>query len=238
MDRRLPGAAHHRDEPRHCKEIDVINHGQLILFQGDSITDTGRNRESTGNGDPFNLGVGYAGKVASRLMAERPGDDLRFINRGISGHRIVDLYARWKTDAINLNPDLISILVGVNDTWHHFTRDNGVEVDRYEQVYRMLLEWTRQRLPHVKLVLCEPFILPCGVGKPNWREEIDQRRAVVAQLADDFDARLVPFQAMFDQALDDAPAEYWAADGVHPTAAGHQRMADLWLSTVTAPAAG
>ena len=142
-----------------------------ILFQGDSITDAGRSREpdlppNTG------LGSGYPLFVAGALLNELPGRGLRFLNRGVSGNRVVDLYARWKIDALNLEPDIISILIGVNDTWHEFGSRNGVEVPRYETVYRLLLSWTREVLPAVKLVLCEPFVLPTGVVREAWLPEI------------------------------------------------------------------
>ena len=205
-----------------------------LLFQGDSITDTGRNREIAQPNIGSALGTGYCHLIAAHLLAGHPNDGLQLYNRGISGNRVVDLYARWRVDAINLQPDVISILIGVNDTWHGFMYDNGVEVERYAAVYRMLLEYTRQQLPQVQFVLCEPFVLPCGVVTPAWISEMDQRRAVVRELADTFDAIFVPFQSILRDALRQAPAEYWAADGVHPTPAGHRLLADCWLQQVTA----
>ena len=109
---------------------------------------------------------------------------------------------------------------------------NGVEPARYEKIYRMMLEWTRQELPDTQLVLCEPFVLKCGVVKDDWVSEMDQRREITRTLAKDFDAIFIPFQEMFVQAVNEAPAEYWAPDGVHPTMAGHQRISDLWLKSV------
>ena len=192
-----------------------------VLFQGDSITDCGRDREEFGS-----LGDGYVSLIPDKL-GHPP--EMEVLNRGISGHRIVDLYARWKPDALHLKPDVLSILIGANDTWHEFAAQNGVEVSRYATIYRLLLEWTREVLPQVQLVLCEPFVLPCGVVGPGWREDIDERRRVVATLAEDFGAAFVPFQTEFDQALKRQPAEFWAADGVHPTFLGHDLMADCWI---------
>ena len=208
----------------------MISRNQTILFQGDSITDCGRSREE--QGPNAGLGVGYVMMVAAELLRQRPGDGLRFLNRGISGHRIVDLYARWKIDAINLKPDIVSILIGVNDTWHEFATKNGVEVDRYETVYRMLLDLTRQRLPATRLVLCEPFVLKCGVVTDAWIAEMNERRAVVRKLAAEFAAVFVPFQSAFDGVLDAAPPAYWTSDGVHPTLAGHRLMTETWIATV------
>ena len=204
-----------------------------ILFQGDSITDASRSRDNTAANSPSALGSGYANLISSQLLASHAGDGLRFLNRGISGNRIVDLYSRWKVDALNLQPDLISILIGVNDTWHGFMYDNGVEVDRFATIYRLLLEWTRQRLPKVQLVLCEPFVLHCGVVTEGWMSDMAERQVVVRQLASDFGAIFVPFQGVLNEALQSAPPEYWAQDGVHPTPVGHQLLAESWIKHVT-----
>lgn len=209
-----------------------LSPNSTLLFQGDSITDASRSRENTAANSPSALGSGYANLVAANLLRNQPADKLTIFNRGISGNRIVDLYSRWKVDALNLKPDLISILIGVNDTWHGFMYNNGVEVDRFETLYRMLLEWTKQSLPQVQLVLCEPFVLPCGVVTEEWMSEMAERQVVVKQLAADFGTIFVPFQSMFNTAMQDAPADYWAQDGVHPSPAGHQLMAETWLQTV------
>lgn len=204
---------------------------KLILFQGDSVTDCDRSREETlpNRG----LGSGYPMLVAARMTADRPADGLAFFNRGVSGNRVVDLYARWKIDALNLRPDVLSILIGVNDTWHEFARENGVEVERYEMVYRMLLEWTRRKLPETKLVLCEPFILEFEGSAPTtaWRGEMDRRREVVRKLSDEFGTVFIPFQKVVSDGAAAAgdPAAI-LGDGVHPTLTGHQLLADTWIA--------
>ncbi|MEN8097962.1 MAG: SGNH/GDSL hydrolase family protein [Chloroflexota bacterium] len=212
----------------------MIQTNEIILFQGDSITDAMRSRELTEPNNIKALGSGYANFVASQLLRDRSADNLKFYNRGNSGDRIVDLYARWKTDAISLKPDLISILIGVNDAWHEYMRQDGVDVERYETIYRLLLDYTQQQLPDVKLVLCEPFILLCGEVQESWLEDMARRRQVIRKLANEFDACLVTFQACLDKALEDAPPEYWSIDGVHLTAAGHRVLADCWLEAVLA----
>ena len=211
-----------------------IEPNSTVLFQGDSITDAGRDRNNQVANNNGALGNGYAKMAAAALLGERPADKLTIHNRGISGNRIVDLYARWRIDALNLKPDLISILVGINDTWHEFGSQNGVEVPRYERIYRELLSWTRQMLPDVKLVLCEPFFLRCGVVTEAWHGEVEARQAVVRKLVHEFGARFVPFQSMFDGLCEQAPPEYWAVDGVHPTAAAFHCMARKWLDVVNA----
>lgn len=203
----------------------------LVLFQGDSITDCGRDKSADGDlaRAGFSLGAGYAAFCAARVRALHPGRAPEFRNLGISGNRIVDLAARAKEHIWNLRPAVLSILIGVNDTWHEFKRGAGVDVPRYERTYRHLLADTRERLPLVRLVLCEPFVLACGEVGPGWREEVDARRGVVARLAAEFGATVVPFQARFDEACAKAPPAYWAEDGVHPTPAGHHLMAEAWL---------
>ncbi len=208
----------------------MIRPDDIILFQGDSITDTGRDR--TLESEPQRteqFGRGYAQIASGRLLARYPQHNLTIYNRGQSGNRIVDLYARWKIDAINLRPTLLSILIGINDTWHGFKRDNGVEIDRFERFYHEILTWTRKELPDTRLILCEPFCLRCGTVTADWVPDVDARRRVVHSLAGEFNAPLVRFQDLFDAAAKEAPPEYWAADGVHPTLAGHSRMADAWL---------
>ena len=201
--------------------------GNVIVFQGDSITDVQRNREIT---DPnLGMGSGYAFMVSSYLRCHNPEKDWQVYNRGISGNRVVDLYARWKIDALNLKPDILSILIGVNDTWHEFAHQNGVEVLRYEMLYRMLLEWTKQELPDVKLVLLEPFAFLSEVVEESWMTEIRQRREVVKKLSEEFDTIFIPTQSILDEALKLAPETYWLRDGVHPTSAGHQLITEAWL---------
>lgn len=204
--------------------------GKLILFQGDSVTDCGR----TACDDPDgNLGTGYPYFITARLWADRLGEEIRSVNRGISGNRVVDLYARWKKDALNLNPDVLSILIGVNDTWHEFLLQNGVEVPRYIEFYRKLIEWTRETLPKCKLVLCEPFVLETGFVTPEWVSEIDQRRAAVHSLANEYGTMFVPLQRILSAAANKTgdPAKI-LGDGVHPTPLGHQLIADAWLKVV------
>ena len=209
-----------------CKMI------KTVLFQGDSITDARRDREAPA-GYGTATGCGYATLVAGKLLAANIGREFCCINRGISGNRVVDLYARWKTDALNLKPDLLSILVGVNDTWHEFARQNGVELERYEKIYRMLLEWTKAELPEVRLVLCEPFCLLSELVTQEWVDEVKQRSVIVKKLAAEFGATFVPLQEMLENAAAKANDNLKILrDGVHPTLLGAQLIADQWLKTV------
>ena len=208
----------------------MIQTNDVVLFQGDSITDCGRSREvpSINSG----LGGGYAHLVACTLLAQRPNDNLSFLNRGISGDRITSLMARWKADALNLKPTVVSILIGINDIWHEFGSKTGTNMDKYERFYRELLQDTRAALPGVRLVLCDPFVLRCGVVQPEWLPVLAQEQALVQTLATEIGATVVAFQKMFDAAAQKTPPAYWSGDGVHPTLAGHMLMAQEWIKTV------
>mgnify|MGYP006427675209 CR=1 FL=1 len=209
-----------------------LNERERILFIGDSITDTGRNRSIEPPNESGALGCGYALFTAARLLADHCGQQLEIFNRGVGGDRVTEMAGRWQQDCLDLQPTLLSVLIGVNDTWHRFGARGGVELDEYERVYRDLLTRAGASLEPLRLVLCEPFALRTGRVTERWFPEFDQRREIVRKLADEFDAAFVPFQDVFDRACEKAPAPYWAGDGVHPTLAGHQRMADCWLRTV------
>lgn len=194
-----------------------------VLFQGDSITDVGRCRDY----DPHS-GAGYPTLVAARLAYEAPGA-YECVNRGISGDRVVDLYARWRTDALNLNPDIISILIGVNDVWHDLDgRWNGVEAERFEQVYDMLLSYTEQKRPNTRVIILEPFCLHGTATDQNWdyfSKEVPLRAEAARRVAEKHGCTFIPLQKDFDEACKIAPASHWLMDGVHPNAAGHELIA-------------
>jgi lysophospholipase L1-like esterase len=166
--------------------------------------------------------------IARDLLAQTSSHEFRIYNRGVSGDRCTDLLGRWRRDTLALQPDLVSILVGVNDTWHQHLAGTGISVEDYAVVYRLLLQDVRRQNPRCRLVLCEPFALPGGAFKPEWMDELRARGAVVRQLAQDFGATFVPFQEMFNEAMKTHPAAELAADGVHPSELGHKLMAEAW----------
>jgi len=211
----------------------TLKNGAVILFQGDSITDGNRGR----NTDPNHImGHGYAFSIASRVGADYPEKRYQFYNRGISGNKVNDLEKRWQAETLDLNPDVLSILVGVNDSSSVvFKREPVISVEKYEEIYTSLLEQTKAAFPTILFVLCEPFILKGGRVTENWEayhSDIVQRQAVVRKLATKYDAVYVGFQEVFDKACDKAPADCWIWDGVHPTVAGHELMAREWLKQV------
>ena len=217
------------------KSNQTLRNGAVILFQGDSITDGNRGR----NADPNHiLGHGYQFSIGSRIGADYPEKKYFFYNRGISGNKVTDLEKRWQADTLDLKPDLLSILIGVNDsssTIFHWGGGSGVSIEEYEKTYSGLLDQTKAAFPDILFVLCEPFILPVGKVKENWdayHADIVQRQAVVRKLASKYEAVFVGFQEVFDKACDKAAADYWIWDGVHPTVAGHELMAREWLKQV------
>ena len=220
--------------PFHSASGGLIGTGTVILFQGDSITDAGRDRSREKNAnDARALGTGYAYLAASQLLAERPVAGLQIYNRGISGNKVFQLAERWDTDCIALKPDLVSILIGVNDIWHKLNGQYNGTVEVYEKDFRALLERTRQALRGVKLVICEPFVLRCGAVNDKWFPDFDGYRAAAKKVATEFNALFIPFQSMFDEAAQKAPPAHWAGDGVHPTMAGAYLMARTWVSAIS-----
>lgn len=201
---------------------------KTILFQGDSITDAGRNRDN-----PSNMGQGYPNFVAGRLGLQKPGM-YEFYNRGISGNRIVDLYARMKSDILNIQPDYMSILIGVNDVWHERDWKNGVSAPKFKKIYSMLLEEVKEELPEIKMMLLEPFVLsgPATENSISWfREEVGLRAEAVKELATEYSLPFVPLQEDLDKLSEFAPATHWLGDGVHPTVYFHQYLADKWIES-------
>lgn len=201
---------------------------KTILFQGDSITDTTRNRENDAD-----LGRGYPLLVAGRMGLDAPGK-YRFLNRGISGNRIVDIYARIKRDILNLRPDVVSILVGVNDVLHELEYSNGVSVQKFEKIYGMLLEEIRESLPNTKILLMEPFVLKGTVTACHYdwfTEEVGTRAKIVQELAEKFGLPFLPLQQDLNDLAKQMPENYWLSDGVHPTINFHQHIADKWIQT-------
>lgn len=200
-----------------------------FVFQGDSITDAGRDRDNIAS-----FGVGYPNLVASELMCKYPGE-YEFINEGISGDRIVDLYARIKQDLINHKPDYLSILIGVNDVWHELNEQNGVAAPKFEIIYSMLIEEVKDALPDIKIFILEPFVLKgCGTERyfDKFLEDVKLHSQAAKNVAEKYDLTFIPLQNKFDEASKLMPPTYWAADGVHPTAAGHGLIKDELLKRV------
>jgi len=198
-----------------------------IVFIGDSITDAGRREDADGH-----LGHGYVRLVSAALAAR--GDARPIVNTGISGDRAVDLRARWERDAMAHDPELLSVYVGVNDTWRRYDAGDPTPVERFESTYRALLAEAQDRLAP-RMILIEPFVLPVTSEQDRWgAEDLDAKRHVVAQLAAEFGAAFVPLQSLLLEAATQQGAgraghAALAADGVHPTPLGSELIAGAWL---------
>ena len=206
-------------------DVPLFKNNARVLFQGDSITDGNRGR----NEDPNHiLGHGYCFIIAAQYGARFPERKLTFLNRGISGNKVTDLAARWQKDALDLKPDVLSILIGINDSGH-------IPLEEYEQIYDKLLVDAKAANPNIHFILCEPFYLPKDGHKEGDErdQDVKKRQAIVAKLAGKHQAALVKFQKVFDDACKRAPAQYWVWDAVHPTYSGHQLMADEWIKTAS-----
>lgn len=217
-------------EARVSEKLAVLKPGAVVLMQGDSITDGGR-----WPGDDFNhiMGQDYAYILAGEIGLTYPERNLTFINRGVSGNTATDLAARWQADTIALHPDVLSIMVGVNDTFY----GKGETLEQYEATYDKLLADTIQAFPNIRIVLGEPFLMPVksyAEDYPKKRAELEKRQAVVRKLGAKYNLPVVLYQDAFDASLKRAPASTWSWDGVHPTYAGHALMAETWLKTVDA----
>ena len=204
--------------------------GDVVLFQGDSITNAFRRPDEVSNA--YQLGAGYPLILAAHLLQTRPADALQFHNRGVAGNTLGQVRARWQADALALDPTVISLLVGINDTAYEAGGNTVLSAAQFEQEYRALLQESRRALPDVRFILCQPFALTVGLVTERWLAPLAQRQRVVASLAREFEAVFVPLQPDFDAATRQAPPAYWIYDGVHPTAPGHQLIAQAWLRAV------
>ena len=204
-----------------------------ILFQGDSITDCGRSREVL-----TDVGNGYPYLVRAHYGLEKPGQ-FEILNRGISGNRSVDVYARIKADIINLKPDYMSILMGVNDVWHELAIGNGVATPKFEKIYTMLIEEVLEALPDIKLMILEPYALPGAAtegvledGRDKYtvfRKDTEDKAAACRRVAEKFSIPFVPLQAKLDEMQKAYGTESVSGDGVHPNVTGHLLIARAWM---------
>lgn len=205
-----------------------------FLFQGDSITDGNRGR----NDDPNHiLGHGYCFSVCSRIGADFAQHGFRFINRGISGNTVADLEKRWQTDTLDLKPDVLSLLIGINDVNALLEgKQEDLDVKSFERIYRKLLTLSRAQNPDVLIVLGLPFFFASGWRKEQynkWEPLVSERANIVRQIAADFNAIIIDYPKVFNEAKKAAPIDYWIWDGIHPTTFGHELMAREWMKQVS-----
>lgn len=205
-----------------------------ILFQGDSITDAGRDRSN----DHLNKGYGYATVVSAILGSKYPGE-YEFENKGVSGNRIVDVYARIKCDILNIKPDYMSLLIGVNDVWHGIDWANGINNEKFDKIYRMLLDEIYEELPNIKIMILSPFV---GKGRATSGAEdenvqrfetfvkgVYEKTEIARQIAKDYSLPFIDLNEIFNNAFKIQNERYWLDDGVHPLASGHGLIANEWI---------
>lgn len=211
----------------------MLSPGKTILFQGDSITDAGRNKEEPAYNNARGMGTGYAMLAAASLLEKYPSFNLKIYNKGISGNKVYQLAERWDKDCLELKPDILSILIGVNDIWHKLNGQYEGNAEIYKRDYIALLERTKKAVPDVQLIICEPFAVQ-GVKAVDdkWFPEFYDYQRSAREIADLFGATFIPFQKIYDEAQKRAPGIYWTHDGVHPSLAGAQLMAEAWLASV------
>jgi lysophospholipase L1-like esterase len=216
-----------------AKIHDFFSEGDVVLLQGDSITDFGREKTKELPNNAWSFGFGYANHIGSWLLEAMPDKNLTIYNRGISGNKVYQLADRWDKDCLNLKPNVLSILIGVNDYWH--LRDGNYDgtPEIYENDFRKLLSRTMDVLPDLKLIICQPFILTgTRAVDESWLEPFAPYQAIAKKISDEFGAIWVPFQESFDHAASLADPTYWTEDGVHPSMAGAQLMANTWLEAL------
>lgn len=211
-----------------------IEKDDIILFQGDSITDSGRgNRNAVVANNTGALGNGYAFMAASQLLLKNPDKNLQIYNKGVSGNKVYQLADRWDADALAIKPTVLSIHIGVNDYWHTLGGGYKGTIDNYIADYKKLLDRTKTELPNVKLIICEPFgVLGVKSVTEAWYPTFDLFKKAAKDIAAEYNAPFVPYQAAFDKAITQAPPSYWTGDGVHPSIAGAALMAETWLKAV------
>ena len=214
------------------KEI-KLSKGQVVLFQGDSITDSGRAKDDPGFNTSSNLGSGYPLLAGASLLNKYASLNLKIYNRGISGNKVYQLAERWDKDCLELKPDVLSILIGVNDIWHKLNGNYNGTADVYRNDYITLLERTKKALPNIKLIICEPFAVN-GVKAVDdkWYPEFYEYQKAARDIAKQFKATFIPYQSVYDEAQKKASGSYWTGDGVHPTLAGAQLMAKAWTKAI------
>lgn len=207
----------------------MLKKDTVLLFQGDSITDTGR----TGSGNPAeSLGEGYPAKIAGKLAEDYAQLNIKVINRGISGDRTKDLVRRWDKDCVDLKPDYVSILIGINDTWRAFDSNAPTSAEQYEENMRVILGRIKAET-NAEIILLNPFLLNSMEDKPRMRPDLVLKQEVVYKLIKEFDVTFIDLQKVFDEMVaNGTDMVALSEDGVHPTDFGHEVIAEEWIKAV------
>ncbi len=195
----------------------MLTKNGVIVLQGDSITDAGR------FGDAEELGSGYPRMVAKYIENFYPDLSMKVINRGISGNRSKDLVERWQKDTLDFNPTVVTVLIGINDTWRAFDSNDPTSVETYAANCENIMKRTKDA--GASLIILEPFAVPTGVVTDAWRADIDPKIDALRKLACKYADAYIPLDGIFYNLSVEAAPEIWTGDGVHPSAAGHRIIA-------------
>ena len=204
----------------------LLKKNSTILFQGDSITDAGR---TSAESPDDSLGGGYPNLIANLLNAAHPDWNLTFLNRGVSGNRTLEMSARWEKDCLALKPDLLSVLIGINDTWRRYDSSDPTSVEDYYARLTAMLRAAKEANPELKILLIEPFLIPADPNKAVFREDLNPKILANRQAAMELADAYLPMDGIFAAACLHREPAFWSADGVHPTPAGHALMAEKWI---------
>lgn len=216
----------------HGKRI-KLNENDVILFQGDSITDANRDKKQFIANQAFCMGSGYALMAGSTLLNDHPEKNFKIFNRGVSGDKVFQLADRWDADCLQLKPNVLSILVGVNDYWAVKKHGYNGTIDTYRNDFKKLIDRTKTALPDVKIIIGEPYaVLNVKEVDQSWYPKFDEFRIAAREVSEMFNTGFIPYQSIFDKAQQKAPGSYWTLDGVHPSAAGINIMAQGWLEAI------
>jgi len=202
-----------------------------ILFQGDSITNAFRKPEEIN--PAYQLGNGYVFLIASSLARKYPKHNIEFINRGVSGNTVIDLLKRWDRDCLDIKADVISLLAGVNYVFQAIQQNEGCDIGSFIQTYLSLLDSAEKCNPRVTLIIMEPFLLEVSEVTSHWKTLLQPAQQAIAKVAAERKLLFIPLQRIFDEACNFAPAAYWIYDGIHPTHAGFNLIAEAWLAAAT-----
>jgi lysophospholipase L1-like esterase len=204
-----------------------LKKNSTVLLQGDSITDSNRDRSRLDS-----YGYGYAQIIAGWIGYRFSAGHVTVINKGISGNRVIDLRNRWKEDCLDLNPSLVSILIGINDTWRRYDSNSITTPADFERDYDYILAQVRDVL-HADIILMEPFLLNVKQEHETWRkEDLEPKKEIVKKLANKYKAVHIPLDRLFADAQRKREPSFWSKDGIHPEAPGHALIAQHWLKAV------
>ena len=207
---------------------EFFENGQTVLFQGDSVTDCLRDRS-----DDTSLGCGYPNKISEIYHSLFPLNNVTFLNKGVSGNRSTDLLERYDADFKAIQPDFISILIGINDCWRRYDANDPTSCEQFEKNYRTLLEKIKADIPHAKIMLIEPYVLPSVPGREEWHEDLDPKINVVHTLAREYADYFLPLNGIMNAAsVCRYTCKELTEDGVHPSQVGHAVIADAYFKTL------